>query len=415
MPIPGAGFNSDGKYVNPNFNDMDYYDPTLSRLDANNQLRSDFYTHLTFPSELSTLDIKYSEIRDFMEIEVLKIIGQKFEHFMDNTGNDNFTKTQILEQLNDSQAQALNLSESQAAGGALDFNNIKNTIEKTSKQIGANQLFTDNTKLRDQTLDKIAKIWLYEPASIQSQYGIKYSDEDLSATKKAFELIPLASDGKIPGQILKQGITNIVATAVEGAAKVGKIINAEKALGGQINVRDYVNYKSRSISTPLMEYLFNGISRRKFSFAWKFYPKNHQDVMNVYQIIRTLKKNAHPSRLGAGFYLKYPNIFKIRHLFYNTEGKIAENVYLNRIKPCVLENITVNYTDSNGYVVFDKEFDMDFFETDNKQSKLYKNGKGKSPIGIQLQLEFAELELLLSEDFEAIEPSETNPYLGGGY
>ena len=411
MSIPGSGYNQDGsQYVNPNINFGEYYDTTLAKLDAKNtDWQGDFYTRLSFPAELATLDIKDSEIRDFMEIEVLQIIGQRFEQFMDDALDQNYTLEQIQAELTATQAVEI------PTDGALDWNNIKNTLDKTAKQIGASQLFTDNIKLREQRLDKVAKIWLYEPANLQSTYGLKYSDEDLSTAKKAFELIPQSKDGKIPGQILKQGIANIVATAIEGVAKVGKTISAEKVLGGPINTRNYINYKSRSVPTPLMEYLFGGISRRKFSFTWKFYPKNQQDIMNVYQIIRTLKKNAHPRRMGAGFYLKYPNIFKIRHLFFDKNNKIVENVYLNRIKPCVLENITVNYTDSNGYVVFDNEIDIDFYETDNQMSKLFKNGKGKAPIGIQLQLDFAELELLLAEDFDAIEPSETNPYLGGGY
>ena len=421
MPIPGSGFNGDD-YINPNANKGPQYDPTLRKANRYGSNGNDFYTKLTFPAELATMDIRSTEIRDFMEIEILKIVGQGFEEFYDNVLPDSVTVSQFTTYGKDLTNLNLNPSVGTTADNIEYFSleNIKKAASKTMNDTGLGDLVKDNTKLREQKLDKITKIWLYEPALIESSYGLRYNDEDFSAIKKAQALVTDSMDVKIPGQVIKQGLSNIVSNIIEGMSRVGKTISGRELLGGDLNVKKYIDYKSRSVPTPLLEYLFEGISRRKFQFTWKLYPKTRDDVYNVYNIIRNRKKNAHPTRLGS-FYLKFPNIFKIRHLFLNNQGEISENFYVNRIKPCVLENIKVNYTDSNGYLVFDKEFDLTIIDKmtngDDLDQSGYPNyfGKGKAPIGIQIQLDFAELELLLSEDFDITEPSDNNPFGGGGY
>ena len=407
MAIPGLG---QGFNINPDAGYGRGNDDTYNRANSFPQSDNDFYTSLSFPSELSTMDIRTSEIRDFMEIEILEVIGQGFEEFFSNTLNEDVTAQSIV---ND-------LGNIRTAGGATGdiTERFKKSAQETLNKIGIAQLTTDATRLRDQKLDKITKIWIYEPANINYEYGLKYSETDLSTAKRIGDTVSgIINDGKIPGQILKQGMTNLISSVIEGMAKVGgrNGYDIKSIIGnGDLNIKKYIEYKSRAIPTPLLEYLFEGIQRRKFTFAWKLYPKNEQDVYNVFNIIRQLKKHSHPTRMGD-YYLKYPNIFKIRHLFLNNYGEISENFYLGRIKPCVLESISVNYTDSNGYIVFDKEFDVTSMETNNEQSTMNFFGKGKAPVGISIQTTFAELELLLSDDFDIRKPGDNNTFGGGGY
>ena len=421
MAIPGSGDTGES-YLNPNSPYGNEYDQTLDRL-RNSIIREnvDFYTNLSFPSDLSRVNISTSEIRDFMEIEILKVVGRGFEEFFDTKLERDITAiglaSSFVTSVGAGASSVTRRDKTKVTDVADIFDRLKSSVQETLDTVGISQFATDKTRMRDQILNTVTKIWIYEPAALNYDYGLKYSDTDLTTAKRIGDTISSITDtGSIPGQIVKQGLTNLVSTVIEGMAKVGANGYDVKSIigNGDLNMKKYIEYKSRAVPTPLLEYLFEGIHRRKFTFSWKLYPKNELDVYNAFNIIRELKKNSHPTRMGD-YYLKYPNLFKIRHLFVNTANEISENYYLGRIKPCVLESLTVNYTDSNGFIVLDKEFDVTSPETNDNQSTNNVFGKGKAPVGISIQANFVELELLLGEDFDIKRPGDSNPFGGGGY
>lgn len=389
------------------------YDKTLYLAESNTKNSGVSWNFQTFPSELKTMDYATAEIRDFMEIDILEVLGEGFEETFNKLlpGDISFDpRPGVTGNVYD---RAIDTASGVLPGSTDDFNKFfvdpkKSLIDQTF----TGQLLKDNTKLREKEVARVSKIWLYEPNQQTTNYGIKYTEEDLGSSKKVAEVLTSVIDkGSVPGAIVKQAGVNVVSDIIKNITAANKSLSLDNIFGGEINLSKYINFKSRSIPTPLLEYTFEGIERRKFSFSWKLYPKSKEEALTVFHIIKTLKKNAHPSKLdNSPFYIKYPNIFKIRHLFINGQGQITENLYLNRMKPCVLDKITVNYTDSNGFLVFDQQ--MALFNDPDKEADIA--AFAKAPIGIELSLDFTELELLFGEDFD-INASERNPYQGGGY
>jgi len=399
--IPGINPNGNPDYGS---NSSIEYDKTLALANQGTDKGNGLFS---FPIDLKRMNFKTAEIRDFMEIEILEVIGQGFESAYDKidvSAND-IISADIL-----SQNTAVPSTLQDFLGNDPSKNDFKTYISSSP----FSEVFKDTTKLRDRQTKRVAKLWMYEPDQINSDYSLKYADEDLGPTKKIAETISDAVSGKsIPSGIIKQAGTSLISDLVKNVTNFGGSLSVGRLFGGEIDLQKYINFKSRSIPSPLLEYSFEGIQRRKFTFSWKMYAKSKDEVMESFHIIRLLKKNAYPTRLGNEYYIKYPNIFKIRHLFLNNQDQISENLFLNRIKPCALERISVNYTDSNGFLVFDKQLNIENIDSSGNVAKL-QNAIGKAPIGIEITLEFTELELLLGDDFD-LDPTQTNPYQGGGY
>lgn len=392
--IPGLSSSNNPDYGS-NFSPN--YDKTLSLAYGNSREGAGIFS---FPVELKKMNYKTAEIRDFMEIEILEVIGQGFESAYNNALTTGDSST-----LNNASLAENFLGNN--SGGITGFAELL-----TNSPLA--QILVDKTKLRDRKLKRIAKIWIYEPNQQDANYSLKYSEDDLGPQKKLIETISSSIEGKsIPGSIIKQATTTLISDVIKNATN-SKGINLSNLVGGEINLQKYINFKSRSIPTPLLEYTFEGINRRKFIFSWQLYAKSIDEVKEIYHILRLLKKNSHPTRMANDdYYIKYPNIFKIRHLFLNNQDQISENLYLNRIKPCALDNISINYTDSGGFLVFDRQINIDDLDSNGNITTL-QNALGKAPIGMEITLQFTELELLLGEDFD-IDQTQTNPYQGGGY
>ena len=127
---------------------------------------------------------------------------------------------------------------------------------------------------------------------------------------------------------------------------------------------------SGTILNPNMELLFNGPSLRQFSFAFKFTPRFQKEAQTVRTIMKAFKRNMAPKGAGGDF-LKTPNIFEIQY-----KGKA--NQYLNRIKMCALQNVSVNYTGDGTFAT-------------------YQDG---APISSVMTLQFQELTPVYNEDYE---------------
>lgn len=413
------------------------YDPTTDRLESivedQKQIRVVSFPEDLFSNVGGKQIANQSEVKNFMEIEIHEVLGQRFDTgeitlqgTWESVASDPIELTKILDLslLGPWSTHAFG-----ASGSSDAFNKLKDAIKignldayqntsdaDVSKLIlNLKQLSTDTTTLKNRKTNKLVKIWLYEPGQLNTEYNLKYTETDLSPTKRLFGAISSTiNDNSIPGSLAKQVLTNEIGDIIKNATQLSGINNA---VGGDIDFKNYFNSQTRTVPTPLLEYLFESIGRRKFNFTWKLYPRSPKEAANIYEIIYLLKKNAHPALLNNNdsYYLKYPNIFKIRHKYMDTMGNVNENLYLNRIKPCALESIKVNYTDSNGFIVFDQPINLPSFNN-AAQSLGYSN----APIGISIDLQFAELELLLSDDFDynfnTTSDTSINPiYDKGGY
>lgn len=143
-------------------------------------------------------------------------------------------------------------------------------------------------------------------------------------------------------------------------------------------------------TNPFLTVLFKQPTFKRHSFTWKLIPKNPEEARQINAIIQTFKYHMLPEIVAGmgGTMLSYPEIVKIS--FYNFDD------YLYRFKPCVLENMTVNYASGS-------------------QGPSFFKGDLNVPTEIDLQLDFLEIEYWTKDDMN---PAWSDPAAGlggGGY
>ena len=148
-----------------------------------------------------------------------------------------------------------------------------------------------------------------------------------------------------------------------------------------------------------LELLFNGPSLRSFNFSFQLRPRTKSEASLIRAIIRSLKKNSAPKRSADFMFLETPSIFRIQYI-YNTDtpdladsasvltGSQKEHPYMNKIKPCALTGLNVNYTPEGSYMTYED---------------------GGSMTGYDLNLTFKEIEPIYADDHE-LTPSESMGY-----
>ena len=139
-----------------------------------------------------------------------------------------------------------------------------------------------------------------------------------------------------------------------------------------------------SIITPRMELMFEGITRRSFSFNFTFLPKSETEAEIVEQIVFQFKYHMASNYGGLGMggvdgvrEMEIPDFFNIRYMFGGEGGDLGpkkENMHLNLIKQCVLTSAGVEYG-----------------------SDQYKSYAGGRPQTTKLNLSFSELEIITKD------------------
>lgn len=142
-------------------------------------------------------------------------------------------------------------------------------------------------------------------------------------------------------------------------------------IGSNITLDQLLARDQGEIINPNMELLFSGPSLRTFSFNFKLTPRYQREAEVIRTIIKAFKRNMAPKGSG-GTVLRTPNIFQLEYV-----GKAQD--YLNRIKLCALQNVSVNYTGDGTFAT-------------------YQDG---APISSMLTLQFKELTPIYNEDYGA--------------
>lgn len=161
--------------------------------------------------------------------------------------------------------------------------------------------------------------------------------------------------GKAVGQL--DALT--YATAVQAIGDYGDIIGQ---FGG-------------AVPNPHLQNIFSGVQMRSHSFQWTFSPRNSVESIQLQQIIYELKKFSLPafSNLGTAA-LQYPPLVDIE--LWPWKGKKGEDLIV--FKPCMVQNISVNYS-PQGIPAF--------FKGTNQ------------PIFIQVSIDFIETEIQTAYDY----------------
>tara|TARA_B100000900_G_scaffold404224_1_gene412308 strand:+ start:506 stop:1486 length:981 start_codon:yes stop_codon:yes gene_type:complete len=172
----------------------------------------------------------------------------------------------------------------------------------------------------------------------------------------------------------------------KGLANAGSTFVTAKAtsaalglLGGNVSTNQLLARQSGQIFNPNMELLFNGPSLRSFRFSFKMTPRSAQEAQAAKDIIRSFKLNMAPKTKGGGdiggvgIFLKTPNVFELRYRKGN-----QDHPFLHKFKQCFLTECSVNYTGEGVYATYDDA----------------------TPISMQLDLSFKELEPIYDVDYD---------------
>ena len=269
--------------------------------------------------------------------------------------------------------------------------NLPGAVAKGTAAGLGSKVVKDNIKIRPQLHRIATSIALYMPdTQLTAQFEHDWGTDSLTS---ALGLTGLASayQGELKdvfGGGLKQDVENVWTTAKNFLN--GSLFNTAGLAGGQgAELAGAIAQKSGATNditglimrsrgralNPQVQMLFRGTANREFVFEFDLQPRSQDEATTIKNIINTFKRFAAPelAREGAGRYFIPPAQFDIKFFF-----KDKENPFIGKISTCALVNVTVDYNRSPPFASF---------------------GDG-SPVHIQLQLRFREVDVLTRELIE---------------
>ena len=374
--------------------------PDMAKLEAQSSHNKPIYK---FPNDLGNNEFGNGH---YISFQVMKAVGIKLHHSSESqnldtqsadiaknireqttehsTGGDTLGPGYQYDDLSrgpvqDAGAYYIDRSKAVAdrAGGIIK--NLGGSIENYSK---AN---VGRTTVRYPATEPQESVYLYIPGRLDTSYNTSYEGESLAGIKSIGD-IWTAYQGFVHGDLSRQQ-----AAASGELARISIMNQGLKSLDAIPNIVGInTNFESaaqailREVPNPHMEMLFKGVGFRKFSFQFMFYPRNQDEAIMAYNIIKVFKLNSMPSLSPGGRFYEYPNEFKIR--VFSSEGQ--ENRYVHQFLPCACENVQVSYGEEGAFTTFERIPQLE----------------GNAPTKITLQLEFTELSLL-----------DRNKIMEGGY
>ena len=161
------------------------------------------------------------------------------------------------------------------------------------------------------------------------------------------------------------GLQNTVSTLADNSAKLLTGLNLNQVLqpfGMAVN--------------PFLTVLFKQPTFKKHSFQWKLIPRDPNEARTINALINNFKYHMLPDILPntAGTMLQYPDMVQMG--FYGGDN------FLYRFKPCVIENVQVNYAPS--------------------ESPSFFKGSENIPTEIDFSVDFLEIEYWTKKDFDPV-------------
>lgn len=224
------------------------------------------------------------------------------------------------------------------------------------------------------------------PGNISDSQAVTYGEDNLNSLAAA--AVNSVAKGVQNGDLLKGlgGIINDVGGAAMGLASDGGMKDpsalffgsmAANVFGANTSFESLLSRSTGQIINPNLELLFSGVALRQFTFDFNFVPRSAEEGNGVKEIIRTFKiaMSARRSAAGQGLFISAPNVFR---LSYKSGSK--DHPFLNKFKIMALENMSVNYTASGQYSTYDDG----------------------TPVHMQMQLAFKELNPIYAEDYNDV-------------
>jgi len=179
---------------------------------------------------------------------------------------------------------------------------------------------------------------LFLPMDFQIQDGASFDTINLGAitafennrNKKASTNNELSTSKQRESQAIAAAVINQMSGgSLEGATKIGLVQG---------------NVTSNNMSTAT----FNDMQIRNFNFNFQMMPTSEKESDIITKIENTFRKFMYPKKLGSGFALEYPPLFRIT--FHLPNGD--RNKYLPTIKDSYLTSLNTNYNQQGGNMYF---------------------------------------------------------------
>lgn len=216
-----------------------------------------------------------------------------------------------------------------------------------------------------------SSIAMYMPATVELSQDAKYGEYEIgTAAIAAME----AYKGFQQNMNMEQIFDNVVAPLEEGGANMAKKALDLIAPGAKAALE----IRAGKVFNNRMEMVFEGVSRRSFSYTFRMMPKSESEANAVHDIVSMFRFYMAPSfdgDIGTSRTMIPPATFDIEYRMINGA---RENAYLNKISTCVLEKCDVKYGGER----------VGFFRP---------NEKGAPPVETEIALQFRELEIITRE------------------
>ena len=257
------------------------------------------------------------------------------------------------------------------------------TPGETDKVIARKPFQGELAKRFKRNLTKRTKdsIVLYMPPNLQVNHAAVYKQNEMGGM--GMELGQRIGAMVSRAQALGGGFGGAMDAAIEAlpgfgnqagreALKIGAKIGSE-LIGGDIMAG--IDKLGNRAENKFFESTFNEVGFRKFSYTWKFTPRNPKESEVAHDIIKTFKFHMLPELPEVGDFGRYFVVPASFDIFYMFRGD--ENEWVNKVSTCVLHNMDINYSPGT-YQTF----------------RPHQGKKGAPPIEIDMKLDFTETQII---------------------
>lgn len=236
-----------------------------------------------------------------------------------------------------------------------------NSLEEIGKNIT-----TSDTRLAGSNRQSGESVSIYLPGGIEYTDAFSYEEVGFAGVKN------LTSAGAFKGAF---GL-NVLRQLAGAVDTVGAIIGQDS-----IGLGDALSAQLGVVVNPRKEQMFRGVAFRSFDFKFNLIPRSKKEAETVANIIKLFRFHAYPELSGNKAFFNFPSEFEIKFKSYDAElNETKENTSLPKLKKCVLEKITTNYTPDDVYHSFRDgspirvELSLSFKETQYIHRELVKDG-----------------------------------------
>jgi len=222
-----------------------------------------------------------------------------------------------------------------------------------------------------------SSIVMYMPATVGVTQAAQYGEVEMGAMATA--AANLYKKGQYGGVFNKEFLKAVGTEAGAAFSDTGEMTLKKAADTFAPGAKAAIEIASGRVTNNRLEMVFQGTSRRSFSYSFKMMPKSEAEATNVDRIARMFRFYMAPSfegDLGSSRTFIVPATFDISYYYMNGQ----ENHYLNKVSTCVLESANVTYGGDR----------VQFFRP-------HSDGKGAPPVETNIELQFKELELITRE------------------